>query len=79
VTLILRQGLVPVVVGSALGVLVVLVGARLLASLLYDVNPRDPVAIGGAILAFTLVALVAALIPARRAAATDPAVALRAE
>jgi ABC-type antimicrobial peptide transport system permease subunit len=46
---------------------------------LYGVTAKDPVAIVGAVLGFTLVATTAALIPARRAAERDPAAALRLE
>jgi ABC-type lipoprotein release transport system permease subunit len=46
---------------------------------LYGVTPSDPVAIIGAVVGFTLVAVMAALIPARRAAGSDPAAALRLE
>lgn len=79
VTLILKRALVPVALGCAMGGAVVLAGGRLLSSVLYDVTARDPVAIGGAILGFTLVAVAAALIPARRAARSDPSAALRLE
>jgi putative ABC transport system permease protein len=79
VTLILQRGLVPVAVGTVLGIALVLAGGRLVSSLLYGVTPRDPVAIGGAVLGFTVVAVVAALVPARRAAGSDPSTALRLE
>jgi ABC-type antimicrobial peptide transport system permease subunit len=46
---------------------------------LYGVTARDPTAIIGAVLGFTLVAVMAALIPSRRAAKADPAAALRLE
>ena len=52
---------------------------RLLASFLVSVSPADPWAIGGAALVLTLVALPACLIPARRAANTNPIEVLRAE
>ncbi len=79
VMLILRRGLVPVAAGCVLGVALVLAGGRLLSSVVYGVSARDPVAIGGAILGFTLVAVTAALVPARRAAQSDPSAALRLE
>jgi ABC-type antimicrobial peptide transport system permease subunit len=62
-----------------MGIVLVLAGGRLVSSLLYDVSARDPVAIGGAVLGFTVVAAVAALLPARRAAGSDPSTALRLE
>jgi putative ABC transport system permease protein len=78
-SLVLRQGLPPVAVGCALGIAVVLAGGRLLGSVLYEIGPGDPVALSGAVLGFGLIATMAALLPARRAAATDPAAALRQE
>jgi ABC-type lipoprotein release transport system permease subunit len=47
--------------------------------MLVGVPPTDPVAFGGTALLFAVVLAVAAWTPARRAAATDPATALRAE
>jgi putative ABC transport system permease protein len=79
VTMILKRGLVPVAAGCVIGVIVVLAAAKLLSSLLYGVTARDPVAIIGAVLGFTLVAVMAALVPARRAAQSDPSAALRLE
>jgi putative ABC transport system permease protein len=79
VTMFLKRGLAPVAAGCAIGIVAVLTGGRLLTSVLYGVTARDPVAIVGAVLGFTLVATTAALIPARRAAERDPAAALRLE
>jgi putative ABC transport system permease protein len=79
ITLILKRGMVPVAAGCAIGIAVVLAGGRLLSSLLFGVSARDPVAIAGAVLGFTLVAAVGALVPARRAARSDPSAALRLE
>jgi len=79
VTLFLKRGLAPVAAGCVIGIIAVLAGGRLVSSLLYGVTPSDPVAIIGAVVGFTLVAVMAALIPARRAAGSDPAAALRLE
>jgi predicted permease len=79
VTMFLKRGLAPLAAGSGVGVITVFVGGRLLSSVLYGVTPRDPAAIIGAVVGFTLVAVMAALIPARRAAEGDPAAALRLE
>jgi predicted permease len=65
--------------GIAVGLLLAAAVTRLLASRLYGVSPFDPLVLGGASLLFLLVALVASLVPARRAARTDPVLALRSE
>jgi ABC-type lipoprotein release transport system permease subunit len=51
--------------------------ARVLRSRLYSVSPPDPLIFGAVTLLFLLVAITAAYLPARRAAAVDPLVALR--
>ena len=79
VTMFLKRGLAPVAAGCAIGIAAVFAGGRLLSSVLYGVTARDPAAIVGAVLGFTLVATIAALVPARRAAESDPAAALRLE
>jgi putative ABC transport system permease protein len=65
--------------GAVVGVLLAIALMRLMRSLLFGVSPSDPVVIAGAALVFLLVACVASYAPARRAAAIDPAEALRAD
>ncbi|HTA44712.1 MAG TPA: hypothetical protein VK789_19825, partial [Bryobacteraceae bacterium] len=65
--------------GLACGLAIAFGASRLIESMLYGVQPRDPFAIGGAVLLLTGAALVAALIPALRAARVDPALTLREE
>ena len=67
------------VAGVALGAVLVVPTSRLLEAHLYGVGPLDPVTIGAAIALLTASALVAAWLPARRAARVDPTIALRAE
>jgi ABC-type lipoprotein release transport system permease subunit len=54
-----------------------LVLARLLASMLFGIGPHDPASFIAVTFLLAIVALLAALLPARRAAAVDPMVALR--
>ena len=68
---------------TAIGVVVGLGGAvattRWLGTLLYGVSPVDPLVLSGVSLLLGAVSLLASFLPARRAAAIDPMVALRAE
>jgi putative ABC transport system permease protein len=78
VSTVVRQGMWPVWYGLTAGILIAIATVRLLGGLLYGVSATDPIALLGAPLALTLVALVACLLPARRAAALDPVEAIRA-
>jgi ABC-type lipoprotein release transport system permease subunit len=53
--------------------------SRVLASIVYQATPRDPLALAGAILSMLLLALVATWIPAQRALGVDPLILLREE
>jgi putative ABC transport system permease protein len=77
--LMLTMGGRLVVIGLAIGVAASLVSTRLLRSQLFGVQPIDPLAYAAVALLLGLVAIVACYIPARRAAAVDPMVALRQE
>jgi putative ABC transport system permease protein len=77
--LILAQGLKPVVIGSAIGLIAALALSRLLASLLYGVTATDPATFAFVAFLLSLAALAACYIPARRATKIDPVVALRNE
>ncbi|MGH9534880.1 MAG: ABC transporter permease [Terriglobales bacterium] len=77
--LVVRQGLVLALIGVASGIAGALAAGRLLASLLYQVRPSDPLILAGAAVALLAVALAACWLPARRAAAVDPVLALRQE
>ena len=65
--------------GSAAGLLVGLLAAKVLASLVYQATPRDPVVLAGVVLAMAFLGLVATWIPAQRALSIDPAMLLREE
>jgi putative ABC transport system permease protein len=76
---VVREGLGVVGVGVALGIVLALAGGRLVAALLYGVEPSDAWAMLLASCALLVVAVIAALVPAWRAARVDPNVALRAD
>jgi putative ABC transport system permease protein len=78
-TLVLRQGLVPVVAGLIAGIAAALGLTRLLKSLLYEVSATDPLIFGAVSIALLAVSLAAMYIPARRATRVDPLDALRHE
>jgi predicted permease len=79
VLLILKQGLGMTGAGIAIGLAGSLAVTRLFRSLLIGVSTTDPVSFGGTTVLLLSIALAAAYLPARRAAATDPLQALRAE
>jgi ABC-type antimicrobial peptide transport system permease subunit len=74
---VLRSGAVLALIGAAGGVALGAACARAIGTLLYDVHPLDVVSYAGAVLALFAVALLACLIPARRAVSVDPTNALR--
>jgi predicted permease len=67
------------VLGLALGLIAAVTLTRLMSSLLFEVNPNDPITLGVAATVLALVALAACYSPARRAVRVDPLVALRYE
>jgi predicted permease len=67
------------VIGSAAGLLLGILASRVLAFIVYQATPRDPLVLGGAVLAMLLLGLVAAWIPALRALSVDPSILLREE
>ncbi|HEX6737792.1 MAG TPA: ABC transporter permease, partial [Vicinamibacteria bacterium] len=77
--LVLLQGLRPVALGIALGLLAAGGFSRLLARLLFGIGPTDPATFAGTALLLGLVAAVAAYLPARQAMRLDPLAALRHE
>jgi ABC-type antimicrobial peptide transport system permease subunit len=78
VWLVLRQSLLMLIGGFAVGVPLALVASRAIATQLYGVTPFDVVTLAGAMLTLSLVGAVASLMPARRATRLDPLTVLRA-
>ena len=66
-------------VGSAAGLLLGILASRVLALIVYQATPRDPLVLGGVVLAMALLGLVATWIPAQRALSIDPLALLREE
>jgi putative ABC transport system permease protein len=77
--MIVRQGMTLVIVGLALGVPAALLLTRLMASLLFQTTPHDPLTFAGVAILLVVVAAVACYVPARRATRVSPIVALRYE
>ena len=66
-------------IGSAAGLLLGILASRVLASIVYQATPRDPLVLAGVVVAMAFLGLVATWIPAQRALSLDPAMLLREE
>jgi len=78
-SLVFRQSILLSAMGSAVGLAVAIASARLLRSFLFEVNPIDPLTFCTVPVLMLLLALMAAWVPARRAASIDPMSALRSD
>jgi putative ABC transport system permease protein len=74
---VLRGALAMVAMGLVFGLLGVLALTRVMANLLFEVSPLDPLALAAACVAMALIGLFAGFLPAHRAARIDPVVTLR--
>ncbi|MBV8672659.1 MAG: ABC transporter permease [Acidobacteriaceae bacterium] len=78
-SLVLRDGLAPVLIGAIVGIAVVLASARLVGSLLFQVSTWNPFIVAAAVCVLLAVGAIACLLPARHATTVDPMEALRSE
>jgi putative ABC transport system permease protein len=76
---VVREGLGVTAIGLAVGLVAAALMTRLMQSVLFGVEPLDPVAFALAPVVLLAIAILACLVPATRAASTDPAAALRCE
>jgi ABC-type antimicrobial peptide transport system permease subunit len=79
INMVLRETAMVLAIGAALGIVLTLACARLIAGRLYGLSTLDPLTILSAIGLFAIVAALAALVPAVRAARVNPIAALRHE
>jgi putative ABC transport system permease protein len=77
--LIVSSGMLLVTIGLTIGLVGAIALTRLMATLLFEVSPTDPIAFGAVAVCVILAALLACYIPARRATKVDPLIALRYE
>jgi len=79
VSMVLRDAALVLASGTGVGLALLLIAGRAARSLLYGLEPGDPLTLGVAVLLIATVALAASYLPARRAATLDPMTALRNE
>jgi predicted permease len=79
VRMVVRDGVAPALIGVVVGLVAALLGGRVLASLLYGVEPGDPATMASVTAILLVVVLVATFVPARRASKVPPSEALRLE
>ncbi len=79
VALVLHRGLRLVLIGGAIGIASALAGGRVLESLLFVADARNPTVVVGVAALLASLVLIACYLPARRASRIDPSIALRGE
>jgi putative ABC transport system permease protein len=76
---VVGEGLTVTVAGLAIGIVAALVAVRVVKSLLFGVTPQDPLTLAAAAASLLIIAIVACVVPASRAARVDPLIVLRAD
>lgn len=79
IRLVLRGAFLQILIGLAIGIPASIGCARLIASQLYEVQGWDPLVLAASVGSLAICALLASMIPARRAASINPVIALRVE
>ena len=77
--LVMRRAVALTATGIAIGLAAAFAVTRMLGSLLFEIDPHDPLTFGGIAVLLALIALAASYVPAYRATRVDPVVALRYE
>jgi ABC-type antimicrobial peptide transport system permease subunit len=77
--MVLGESAALVLIGAALGLVIALAATRVLRSFLFEVSATEPIALGMVTALLLGAALIASLLPARRAVRLDPVAALRSE
>ena len=77
--MVMKESMTPVVIGLAMGLLAALGVTRFISSMLFGLEPNDPVTISLAMLIMLAVTALAGYLPARRASRVNPIEALRCE
>ena len=79
VRMVIREGAIPAAAGMVLGVLGAAAVTRLLETMLFQIQPYDPLTYAAGLMFLSVVTFVACYVPASRAASIDPLKALRVE
>jgi putative ABC transport system permease protein len=77
--MVVVEGMKPTLLGAAIGTIAALALGRLVASLIFQVKPADPLTFIAVAAVLAVIALLACIIPAYRASKVDPVIALRNE
>lgn len=77
--MVLRETLLLVIVGVAIGIPAALAATRFISTLLYGLTPTDPISVSLAVVTLVVSAALAGFLPARTASRVDPLVALKYE